>query len=32
VRGEGGAKVMFGVAVKPHELNADKHEQTGGEL
>jgi hypothetical protein len=32
VRGEGGAKVMFGIAVKPHESHADGHEQTGGEL
>jgi hypothetical protein len=25
VRGEGGAKVMFGIAVTPYELNTDKH-------
>ncbi len=32
VRGEGGAKVMFGIAVKPYEPNADTHGPTGGEL
>ncbi|OHB64156.1 MAG: hypothetical protein A2Y76_04115 [Planctomycetes bacterium RBG_13_60_9] len=30
VRGEGGAKVMFGIAVKPCESNPCKREPTGG--
>ncbi len=32
VRGEGGAKVMFGIAVKPYEPNADTLGPTGGGL
>lgn len=32
VVGEGGAKVMFGIAVKPHELNADMYNLTGDKL
>jgi hypothetical protein len=32
VVGEGGTKVMFGIAVKPHELNADMYNLTGDKL
>ena len=31
VRGEGGAKVMFGIAVKPDESYTNRHKLTGGE-